>query len=52
MDPDLIDLPSRLKFSWDLRTAPWTDGKGCQENYFDDVQKKEFFPRLISSIKL
>ena len=27
------DLPMRLKFSWDLKSAPWTDGKGSQDQY-------------------
>lgn len=32
------DLPSRPKFSWDLRNVPWTDGKGNQEQYAKNVE--------------
>ena len=31
------DLPMRPKFSWDLKSAPWTDGKGSQEQYAEAV---------------
>ena len=31
-------LPSRPKFSWDSKTAPWTDGKGEQEGYHKSVK--------------
>ena len=31
------DLPMRPKFSWDLKKAPWTDGKGSQEQYAEAV---------------
>lgn len=27
------DVPSRPRFTWDLRNCPWTDGKGSQEAY-------------------
>ena len=30
-------LPSRPKFSWDAKSAPWTDGKGDQEQYNESV---------------
>ena len=26
-------LPSRPRFSWDMKSVPWTDGKGSQEEY-------------------
>ena len=31
------DLPSRPKFSWDIKNAPWTDAKGAQEKYYKSV---------------
>ena len=31
-------LPSRPKFSWDVKNVPWTDGKGNQEDYKDSVK--------------
>lgn len=31
-------LPFRPLFSWDSKTAPWTDGKGDQEGYFKSVK--------------
>ena len=31
-------LPARPRFSWDMRTAPWTDGKGKQEEYKEAVE--------------
>ena len=30
-------LPNRPKFSWDIRSVPWTDGKGNQEDYKTSV---------------
>jgi len=27
------NLPSRPKFSWDIRSTPWTDGRGNQEGF-------------------
>ena len=32
-----VDLPMRPKFSWDLKSAPWKDGKGSQEQYAEAV---------------
>lgn len=32
-DPQNNALPSRPKFSWDIKTAPWTDGRGDQAEY-------------------
>ena len=32
------ELPKRPKFSWDLKSAPWTDGKGSQEQYAEAVE--------------
>lgn len=37
MGPDSSNLPSRPRFSWDLKTVPWTDGKGNQEDYASSV---------------
>lgn len=31
------DVPTRPKFSWDVKNAPWTDGKGPQEAYYKSV---------------
>lgn len=31
--PGGFDLPKRPKFSWDMKSAPWTDGKGDQEEF-------------------
>ena len=30
-------LPTRPKFSWDLKSVPWTDGKGPQDQYAEAV---------------
>ncbi len=30
-------LPLRPKFSWDIRSVPWTDGKGDQAQYASSV---------------
>ena len=32
-------LPSRPRFSWDTRNAPWTDGIGDQEDYANAVKR-------------
>lgn len=37
------DLPSRPRFSWDLKQAPWTDGKGDQSQYARSVKLWEAF---------
>ena len=34
---DRSDLPSRPKFSFDLKNPPWTDGRGSQEGFFKNV---------------
>ena len=31
-------LPNRPRFSWDVRSVPWTDGKGKQDDYADAVE--------------
>ncbi len=33
------NLPSRPKFTWDLRNVPWTDGRGDQEGYAKKVKE-------------
>lgn len=39
--------PLRPKFSWDVRSAPWTDGRGDQEQYLEKVLLcKEFHDTL------
>lgn len=35
MDPD---FPSRPKFCWTVKDTPWTDGRGNQEDYVNDVK--------------
>ena len=30
---------SRPKFQWELRTAPWTNGRGPQDEYADAVDR-------------
>lgn len=42
-----IDISSRQKRSWDLRTALWTDSKWFQEKYFDAVSKVKSAPELL-----
>ena len=40
MGPDSANaLPSRPRFSWDTRNAPWTDGIGDQEGYANAVKR-------------
>ena len=31
------DNPSRSRFHWDLKSPPWTDGKGNQEQFYNAV---------------
>lgn len=38
---------SRPKFSWDMRTAPWTDGRGPQDEYADAVDRWSDFHDLL-----
>ena len=37
------DVPSRPRFSWDLKTVPWTDGRGDQREYVEAVALWEQF---------
>jgi len=39
MGPGEKDLPSRPKFTWDLKSVPWTDGRGDQEGFAKQVEK-------------
>ena len=32
------DLPKRPRFSWDVRSVSWIDGKGDQEDYVNTVR--------------
>lgn len=32
-----MSLPSRPRFSWDMKSVPWTDGKGPQDEYAEAV---------------
>jgi len=34
-----LSLPSRPRFTFDLKTVPWTDGKGPQDEYADNVKE-------------
>lgn len=34
-----ISKRSHIKFYWDLRSAPWTDGRGPQDEYADEVDR-------------
>ena len=40
-DPSLLwaqsDLPLRPRFAWDIRSVPWTDGRGNQDQYASAV---------------
>lgn len=44
MDPD---VPSRPKFSWDLKSASWTDARGPQEGFFDAVKLWNSFHDIL-----
>ena len=35
---DAHSLPGRARFQWDMRSPPWTDGRGNQERYLEAVQ--------------
>ena len=43
MASNSYDLPKRPRFSWDIRTVPWTDGKGSQEDYVSSVTSWDSF---------
>ena len=46
MGPDTL-YPHRPKFHWDLKNAPWTDGRGSQEQYYNAVKLwKSFHDKL------
>ena len=38
-----VDLPKRPRFSWDIRSVPWTDGRGKQEDYVSAVRSWSAF---------
>ena len=38
-----IDLPKRPRFSFDIRSVPWTDGRGNQEDYVSAVRSWSTF---------
>lgn len=43
-------LPSRPKYAWDMRNAPWTDGRGDQSDYSIAVKQwKAFHDKLPPS---
>ena len=39
MSPDDRIIPSRPRFSWDIKSVPWTDGKGDQHEYYKSVNR-------------
>lgn len=41
------NLPSRPKFKLDLKNVPWTDGKGPQEEYAEEVKAWSAFHDLL-----
>ncbi len=41
------NVPTRPKFSWDAKSAPWTDGKGDQEEYQKSVKLWEAFHNAL-----
>ena len=43
------DLPKRPKFSWDLKSAPWTDGRGSQEQYAESVKLWSLYHNTLPS---
>ena len=43
-----IYLPSRPKFSWDVRNIPWTDGRGDQSGYARSVKLWKKFHALLA----
>lgn len=48
-------IPSRTKFSWVLKTTPWTDVRGQQEAFAKEVNKWPDFHVCLkdsSSIKI
>ena len=42
-----LSLPSRPKFSWDVKSPPWTDGKGDQEEYRNAVKLWQMFHNTL-----
>ena len=42
-EPSSASLPTRPRFSWDIRNVPWTDGKGNQEEYAKSVDLWDAF---------
>lgn len=34
-----LNVPSRAKYSWDIKSVPWTDGTGDQHEYFKSVKR-------------
>ena len=48
MGPESNNLPSRPRFSWDIRTVPWTDGRGNQEQYAEGVSLWQAFQDTLA----
>lgn len=44
-------LPSRPKFAWDSKSAPWTDGKLDQEQYNESVTSWNAFHDVLPDSK-
>ena len=39
----VVDLPKRPRFSWDIPSVPWPDGRGNQEDYFIAIRSWSAF---------
>lgn len=50
MGPESINaLPTRPKFTWDLRSVPWTDGRRDQQGFSTEVKWCAFHDTLKES---
>lgn len=43
MTSSLYELPKCPRFSWDIRTVPWTDGRGSHEDYVNAIRSWSSF---------
>lgn len=41
MGPGSSSLPTQPRFTWDICTTPWTDGRGCQKGFANAVELLE-----------
>ena len=51
MASNSYDLPKRPRFSWDVRTVPWRDGKGSQEDYVSSIRSWNSFHAKLPDSK-